>query len=249
MSHAPLLITVERFDAVLFDLDGVLTDTAKVHAICWKKMFDEFLQRRTARAGESLQPFDIVHDYQRYVDGKLRYDGMRSFLTSRGITLPDGEPNDPPARETVCGLGNRKNELIQEILAAEGVEVYERSVHFVRHLRNTGLRTAIVSASRNCPAVLAAAAIADLFDVRVDGEVAAQLHLAGKPAPDTFLEAARRLGVEPKRAVVVEDAIAGVQAGKAGRFGLVVGVARKGDAYDLKASGADIVVSDLGELF
>ncbi|MGE0680643.1 MAG: HAD family hydrolase [Candidatus Binatia bacterium] len=248
MSHTPLPITVEHFDAVLFDLDGVLTDTAKVHASCWKKMFDEFLQKRAAHAGESFQPFDIIHDYQRYVDGKLRYDGVRSFLASRGITLPDGEPHDPPTRETVCGLGNRKNELIQEILATEGVEVYERSVHFVRHLRNTGLRTAIVSASRNCPTVLAVAGITDLFDIRVDGEVAAQLHLAGKPAPDTFLEAARQLEVEPKRAVVVEDAIAGVQAGKAGGFGLVIGVARKGDARDLKENGADIVVSDLGKL-
>jgi beta-phosphoglucomutase family hydrolase len=245
-SHRP--VTPERFDAVLFDLDGVLTDTAKVHAACWKKMFDEFLRKRSTQTGEAFRPFDSDTDYKRYVDGKLRYEGVRSFLQSRGIHLPYGDPSDPASHETICGLGNRKNELIQEVLATEGVEVYERSLPFVRHLRSVGMRTAIVSASRNCPAVLAAAGIADLFDVRVDGEVASRLHLAGKPAPDTFLEAARQLGVEPARAVVVEDAISGVQAGRAGQFGLVIGVARKGEADALRENGADVVVADLSEL-
>jgi beta-phosphoglucomutase family hydrolase len=248
MSQSHCTVTPERFDAVLFDLDGVLTDTAKVHARCWKKMFDEFLRNRAVQTGETFRPFDIDTDYKRYVDGKLRYEGVRSFLQSRGIHLPYGGPGDPPSRETICGLGNRKNELIQEVLATDGVEVYERSLAFVHHLRSVGLRTAVVSASRNCPAVLATAGIADLFDVRVDGEVAARLHLAGKPAPDTFLEAARQLGVAPARAVVVEDAIAGVQAGQAGQFGLVIGVARKGEADALRENGADIVVADLSEL-
>lgn len=248
MSQSHGVVAPERFDAVLFDLDGVLTDTARVHAACWKKMFDEFLRNRAAQTGEAFQSFDIDTDYKRYVDGKLRYEGVRGFLQSRGIQLPYGDPGDPPSRETICGLGNRKNELIQEVLATEGVEVYEGSLPFVRYLRSVGLRTAIVSASRNCPVVLAAAGIADLFDVRVDGEVASRLHLAGKPAPDTFLEAARQLRVEPARAVVVEDAIAGVQAGRAGRFGLVIGVARKGEADALQENGADVVVTDLSEL-
>lgn len=244
--HTP--ITRERFDAVLFDLDGVLTDTAKVHAVCWKKMFDEFLRERAARTGEPFRPFDIVHDYQRYVDGKLRADGVRSFLASRGILMSEGHPNDPVDSETIHALGKRKNALVQETLAAEGVDVYPGSVDFVRQLRRSGIRTAIVSASRNCPAVLAAAGITDLFDARVDGEVAARLGLAGKPAPDTFLAAARQLGVEPIRTVVVEDAVSGVQAGQAGQFGLVIGVARKGEACVLRENGADIVVNDLSEL-
>jgi beta-phosphoglucomutase family hydrolase len=248
MSPSHCIVTPEQFDAVLFDLDGVLTDTAKVHAACWKKMFDEFLRNQVAQTGEPFRPFDIDTDYKQYVDGKLRYEGVRSFLHSRGIRLPDGDPGDPAHRETICGLGNRKNDLIQEVLATDGVEVYDRSLPFVHHLRSVGIRTAIVSASRNCPAVLAAAGLADFFDVRVDGEVAARLHLAGKPAPDTFLEAARQLGVEPARAVVVEDAIAGVQAGRAGQFGLVIGVARKGEEDALRENGADIVVADLSEL-
>jgi alpha,alpha-trehalase len=248
MSQSRRIVTPERFDAVLFDLDGVLTDTAKVHAACWKKMFDEFLRNRVARTGEPFQSFDVEADYKRYVDGKLRYEGVRSFLQSRGIHLPYGDPSDPASRETICGLGNRKNELIQEVLATDGVEVYERSLSFVHYLRSVGIRTAIVSASRNCPAVLATAGIANLFDVRVDGEVAARLHLAGKPAPDTFIEAARQLGVEPARVVVVEDAISGVRAGRAGQFGLVIGVARKGGADALQENGANIVVADLSEL-
>jgi alpha,alpha-trehalase len=248
MSEFLQLIAGDRFDAVLFDLDGVLTATAKLHAACWKKMFDEYLLQRAAATGEAFQPFEIATDYKLYVDGKLRYDGVRAFLESRGIDLPFGNPEDPPDRATICGLGNRKNELVQDHLAAGGVDVYESSVALVRQLRDTGIKTAVVSASKNCEAILEAAGIADLFDVRVDGVVAARLQLSGKPAPDTFLEGARQIGVEPERAMVVEDAISGVQAGRAGGFGLVIGVDRKGDPEALRNSGADIVVGDLGEL-
>jgi beta-phosphoglucomutase family hydrolase len=237
-----------RFDAVLFDLDGVLTATAKLHATCWKKMFDEYLQERAARTGEPFQPFEIATDYKQYVDGKLRYDGVHGLLESRSIDLPWGDPEDPPDRETICGLGNRKNQLIQEALAAGGVEVFASSVALVRQLRDAGIKTAVVSASKNCEAILKAAGIAELFDLRVDGIVAARLQLPGKPAPDTFLEAARQLGVEPERAVVVEDAVSGVQAGRAGGFGLVIGVDRKGDPEALRNNGADVVVADLSEL-
>lgn len=211
-------------------------------------MFDEYLSKRAEEAGEPFQPFEIATDYKRYVDGKLRYDGVQSFLGSRGIDLPFGDPNDPPDRETVCGLGNRKNELIGELLDTEGVDVYEQSVAWVRQLRDEGFALAVVSASKNCARVLRAAAIDDLFDFRVDGVVAAELGLAGKPAPDTFLEGARRLGVDPERTVVVEDAVSGVQAGRAGGFGLVIGVDRTGDPEALRAGGADFVVGDLDEL-
>jgi len=241
------VLTRERFDAVLFDLDGVLTDTAKVHALCWKRMFDEFLQRRAAESGESHRPFDLNADYRRYVDGKPRYDGVRDFLASRGIELPEGDPSEPPNWNTVCGLGNRKNELINDTLATEGVEVYEQSVVLVRRLLEEGFRTAVVSSSKNCEAILKAAGIDHLFEARVDGVVAVREHLAGKPAPDTFLRAATLLGCEPRRSIVVEDAISGVQAGRAGGFGLVIGVDRHGDSAALKAGGADVVVADLGE--
>ena len=241
-------ITADKFDAVLFDLDGVVTATAKVHAACWKKMFDEYLQKRGADSGKPVQLFDIVTDYRLHVDGKLRFDGVRDFLESRSIKLPEGTPDDPPGRETVCGLGNRKNEMVNKAIAAGMVEAYEGSVAWVRHLRKEGMKMAVVSSSHNCEAVLKAAKIADLFELRVDGEVADQLHLAGKPAPDTFLTAAKQLGVEPTRAVVVEDALSGVQAGRAGGFGLVIGVARHDNAEELKQNGADIVVTDLGEI-
>ena len=248
MSQSQHPITLERFDAVLFDLDGVLTDTARVHAACWKKMFDEFLRQRATDTNEPFQPFAIETDYKLYVDGKPRFEGVRSFLESRGIHLPYGNPDGPPHAETICGLGNRKNDMVNEILESEGVEAYEGSIALIRHLRSQGIKTAVVSSSANCETVLAAAQIAELFDMRVDGEVAVRLCLVGKPAPDTYLAAAEHLGVEANRAVVVEDAISGVQAGRAGGFGLVVGVARKGNADELKANGADIVVSDLGEL-
>lgn len=242
-------LSSDRFDAVLFDLDGVLTATAKVHAACWKRLFDEFLEERAAATGEALKPFDIVEDYKRYVDGKLRYEGVRSFLGSRGIDLPEGTPEEPPGNGTICGLGNRKDAMVQDMLEAEGVEVYEGSVKLVEQLRRRGIRTAVVSASKNCKVVLEAARISHLFDQVVDGEVAERLRLPGKPQPDTFLVAAERLGVVPERAVVVEDAISGVQAGRAGGFGLLIGVDRKGDPESLRQGGADIVVRDLSELF
>jgi len=236
------------FEAVLFDLDGVLTATAKMHAVCWKRMFDAYLKRRAELHNCSFQPFDITSDYLAHVDGKLRYDGVRSFLASRGIELPEGSDNDPPETETVRGLGNRKDAMVGEVLAREGVGVFEGSIELVHFLRRTGIRTAVVSASKNCQAVLQAADIVELFDVRVDGIVASRLQLPGKPAPDTFLEAARELGVEPARAVVIEDALSGVEAGRRGRFGLVVGVDRHGEREALRAHGADIVVTDLAEL-
>jgi beta-phosphoglucomutase family hydrolase len=247
MSQSPYAITPERFDAVLFDLDGVLTETARVHAAAWKKTFDEFLQHRAVERNEPFQPFDIATDYAIYVDGKPRYEGVRSFLASRGIELPYGDPDAPPNQTTICGLGNRKNELFNEVLASDGVEVYQGSVALVRHLRSQGIKTAVVSSSKNCLTVLNATGITELFEVRVDGEVAARLHLTGKPAPDTFLKAAEELGVDPKRAVVVEDALSGVEAGRAGGFGLVIGINRQGNAEALTQHGADAVVDDLGD--
>lgn len=238
----------ERYDAVLFDLDGVLTDTAGVHAACWKRTFDEFLRRLADRSGARVDPFDDEKDYLLYVDGKRRRDGVRDFLRSRGIELPEGSPDDPPDAETVCGVGNRKNELVSEALLGGGFDVYQGSVTLVRALRDAGVKTGVVSSSANCAAVLRVAGIDDLFDVRVDGKLAAELDLPGKPAPDAFLEAARRLGVAVKRAVVVEDAISGVQAGREGGFGLVIGVARHDDPDALREKGADLVVSDLADL-
>ena len=242
---APKAISNDKFDAVLFDLDGVITATAKVHAACWKKMFDEFLR---LRPDEPFEPFNIQEDYPTHIDGKLREDGVRSFLKSRGIYLPEGDSAEPPNYETVHGLGRLKDRMFKEILHEEGVEVYKGAVELVNQLRGQGIKTAVVSASKNCKAVLEAASIDHLFDVRVDGEVANQLKLPGKPAPDKFLKAAQQLGVEPDRAVVIEDAISGVQAGRAGGFGLVVGVDRKGQPEELRENGAHIVVTDPGEL-
>jgi beta-phosphoglucomutase family hydrolase len=234
--------------ACLFDLDGVLTETARVHAAAWKEMFDAFLRERAARTGEEFVPFDPVADYTAYVDGKPRYDGVRSFLASRGIELPEGDPSDPPPAETVYGLGNRKNELVLAVLKRDGVEAYEGSVRYVRAVRDAGLHRAVVSASANCRDVLQAAGIEDLFEVRIDGIVAEQKHLRGKPAPDTFLAAAEALGVQTAAATVFEDALAGVEAGRAGRFGFVVGVDRANQREALLEHGADVVVSDLAEL-
>ena len=241
-------VTRERFDAVLFDLDGVLTATAKVHASCWKKMFDAFLLGRAAEEGKPFRPFDIAEDYGKYVDGKPRFDGVMSFLKTRGMELPYGVPDSPPTEDTVCGLGNRKDALVDAVLEAEGVEVYDGTMQWLRDIRRLGMKTAVVSSSKNCRAVLHAAGIEDLFEGRLDGEVAERLELPGKPAPDTYLRAAADLGVHPKRSVVVEDAISGVQAGRAGGFGLVIGVARHSDREALSRNGADIVVNDLGEL-
>ena len=231
--------------ACLFDLDGVLTQTAKVHAAAWKAMFDDYLK---SREGEAFVPFDPVHDYAEYVDGKPRYNGVRSFLASRGIQLPEGEPADSPDAETVCGLGNRKNQIVRRMIRVQGVAPYEGSVRFVRAAQDKGLQRDVVSSSANCHDVLVAAGIDDLFDFRVDGDLAGREHLKGKPAPDTFLYAAQALGVSKEQAAVFEDALAGVAAGRAGAFGFVVGVDRVGQADALRGHGADIVVEDLAEL-
>lgn len=234
--------------ACLFDLDGVLTKTATVHAAAWKETFDELLRRRAEQRGEELVPFDAVADYDRYVDGRPRYDGVRCFLGSRGIELPQGAPSDPPDAETVDGVGNRKNEILLKLIRERGVEPYEGSVRYVKAARERGLHRAVVSSSTNARDVLSAAGITELFEAVVDGVLAEREHLAGKPAPDTYLAGARELGVEPAQGAVFEDALAGVQAGRAGRFGCVVGVDRVGQAAALRASGADAVVSDLAEL-
>jgi beta-phosphoglucomutase family hydrolase len=229
----------EGIQACLFDLDGVLTQTAKVHAEAWKQMFDEFLRARATKTGEPFVPFDPVKDYTEYVDGKPRYDGVRSFLESRGIELPEQE---------IRAVGDRKNELVVGLIRTRGVEAYDGSVRYVRAAQGAGLRRAVVSASANCRDVLAAAGIEDLFDTVVDGIVAEREHLRGKPAPDTFLAGARALDTDPAAAAVFEDALAGVEAGRAGKFGFVVGVDRAGQADALRQHGADIVVSDLDEL-
>lgn len=248
MNQSNYSVTADNFDAVLFDLDGVLTATAKVHAVSWKRMFDEFLSRQAEENESPFIPFEIDTDYKHYVDGKPRLEGVRSFLDLREIELPDGSPDSSLEKDTVYSLGKRKDAIFHSMLETEGVEIYETSVTWVYYLRNQGIKTAVVSSSRNCEAVLKAANIADLFDIRVDGKVAANLGIAGKPAPDTYLKAAEILEVEPKRCVVVEDAISGVQAGSAGEFGLVIGVNRNDDADALLNNGADIVVSDLGEM-
>jgi beta-phosphoglucomutase family hydrolase len=238
----------ESIRACLFDMDGVLTETATVHAAAWKLTFDDYLRRCAARTGERFLPFDPVADYDQYVDGKPRPDGVRSFLASRAIALPQGAASDPPSAETVEGLGNRKNEIVLRLIREQGVEAYPGSVRFLHAVRGAGLRTAVVSSSANCREVLEAAGMADLFDVRVDGITIERDHLAGKPAPDAFLAAARELGVEPAAAAVFEDALAGVAAGRAGGFGYVVGVDRAGQAVALRRYGADIVVTDLADL-
>jgi beta-phosphoglucomutase family hydrolase len=241
-------MTRDRYDAVLFDLDGVITNTANLHAACWKHMFDEYLEKRARQSGEAFRPFDIAADYRLYVDGKPRFDGVRDFLASRGIQLDEGSPDDPPQAETVGGLGNRKNDLVHNAIESVGVEPYEGSVRFIHELRRDGFKIAVVTSSQNCDAVLEAAKLDAVFKVRVDGNLIEAQHLNGKPAPDTFLMAAKLLAVEPSRAVVVEDAISGVQAGIGGNFGLVIGIARKGNAEELQRHGAHLVVNDLGEL-
>jgi beta-phosphoglucomutase family hydrolase len=234
--------------ACLFDLDGVLTRTAIVHAGAWKQMFDEFLEEWSTRTGQMFVPFDAGADYDNYVDGRPRLEGTRGFLQSRGIDLPEGSPDDPRGAWTLHGLSNKKNDLVLRLMRDRGVEVYEGSVRYVQAVRDAGLGTAVVSSSANTAEVLDAAGISHLFDVRVDGVVAAERHLAGKPAPDTFVAAAAELGVGPDAAAVFEDALAGVEAGRAGGFALVVGVDRVGQAEELRRHGADVVVGDLSEL-
>ena len=235
------------YDAVLFDLDGVITTTEKIHSACWKKTFDEFLRAWASKKGEDFAPFNEKDDYLEHVDGKPRYEGVRSFLLSRAIELPEGDTNSPPGEQSVFGLGNRKNQMFAETLEKESPRIYQTSVALARHLKEAGFRLAVVSSSRNCRAVMAAAGVEGLFEVTVDGVTATEKGLRGKPEPDTFLEAAFALGTKPARSIVIEDAAAGVAAGASGGFGLVIGVARKQNEEELFSNGADMVVSDLIE--
>jgi len=241
-------IARDDIDTVVFDMDGVITRTASVHAAAWKRLFDDYLRERAERLGTDWTPFDADADYRVYVDGKPRYDGVRSFLASRGIELPEGSPDDTPDDETVCGLGDRKNGYFLQEVEERGVEAFESTVHLVRCLQELGIGTAVISASKNAELILDAAGVGDLFPVRVDGIVAAELGLPGKPDPAVFVEAARRLETPPARAAIVEDALAGVEAGRRGDFALVIGVDRTGHAEELAAAGADVVVADLAEI-
>lgn len=242
------VLRARDIDAAIFDLDGVVTRTARVHAAAWKRLFDDFLQQRAAATGESFKPFDTESDYPRYVDGKPRLEGIRSFLAARGIDLPQGRPDDGETAQTIHGLAARKNRYFHEHLQREGVEVFDSTLGLLQELRQAGIKTALASSSRNAAAVLDRAGIAHLFDARVDGNDLAALGLKGKPAPDLFLLAAARLGVAPARAVVFEDAISGVEAGRSGGFAHVVGVDRRGMPELLRRAGADIVVADLAEV-
>ena len=238
----------DQVAACLFDMDGVVTQTAVLHAAAWKQMFDDFLREHAQATGAKFVPFDPVKDYDAYVDGKPRLDGTRSFLASRGIELPEGTPGDPPGTQTIYGLSNQKNNLVLQKLAAGSVQVYDGSIKYIHAVRDKGIATAIVSSSANTKQVLDSAGIADLFDFRMDGIVAAERKIPGKPAPDTYLAAAQALGYGPDRAAVFEDALAGVASGRAGHFAFVVGVDRVGQAAELREHGADVVVKDLAEL-
>lgn len=241
-------LDLSLFDAAIFDLDGVITKTAQVHALAWKNLFDEYLKDRAARTGEPFQDFDVVKDYLEYVDGKPRYDGVLCFLSSRGISLPHGDPSDTPAHETICGLGNRKNAMFLKAVHTHGVETFPSTIALINLLRSRGKKTAVVTASENAHEILEAGRVTKLFDASVDGRDAHTFHLHGKPSPDTFLKAAALLGATVQRSVVFEDALAGVEAGRAGHFGLVVGINRADQAQALQSHGGDIVVSDLVEL-
>jgi beta-phosphoglucomutase family hydrolase len=238
----------DQVAACLFDMDGVVTQTAVVHAAAWKEMFDDFLREHAQATGTKFVPFDPVADYDAYVDGKPRLDGTKSFLESRGIELPEGSPDDPPGTQTIYGLSNQKNNLVLQKLAQGGVQVYDGSIKYIHAVRDKGIATAVVSSSANTKQVLDSAGISDLFDFRMDGIVAAERKIPGKPAPDTYLAAAQALGYGPDRAAVFEDALAGVASGRAGHFAFVVGVDRVGQAAELREHGADIVVKDLAEL-
>jgi len=248
MTHSACLLSKEHFDAVIFDLDGVITQTAKLHAKAWKEMFDFFLLEYGKAQGKHFVPFDIKKDYLAYVDGKPRYEGVKSFLKARGIHLPFGSPDDSVDLETLCGLGNRKNMLFIRYLKENKVEVFESSIALIKQLKKKHFKLAIVSSSKNCTAILENAGVLDLFDVKIDGNTAEMLKLKGKPDPDIFLQAAKELHVAPKRAAVFEDALAGVKAAVQGHFGYVVGVNRTDIGKDLKKNGADSVVLDLSEV-
>jgi beta-phosphoglucomutase family hydrolase len=249
-----LPVDLDAYDGWLFDMDGVLTQTALVHAAAWKEAFDRFLKEESARTGKTYAPFDPEGDYEKYVDGEPRADGVRNFLAARGITLPEGSESDSPDARTVSGVGNRKNELVLEVIKRQGVALFDGAKDLVSDLRERGKKVAVVSASENTIAALTAAGIANMFDAIVDGLVVKRLHLAGKPAPDSYLEGAKKLGVDPAKAVVLEDALSGVEAGRAGHFGLVVGVdhhdgvGQHDYADQLRAHGATVVVTDLRQL-
>lgn len=246
--HSKPLLDLNLFESGIFDLDGVITKTARVHAAAWKNLFDDYLQKRDSEHGEPFRAFDPINEYREYVDGKPRYDGVSSFLASRGIHLPHGKPSDPPNHDTICGLGNRKNTMFLEALHGHDVEVFPSTLALIHLLRSRGKKTAVVTASENCHEILEAAGVTELFDVSVDGRDAHTFHLQGKPQPDTFVKAAELLGVHPQRAVIFEDALAGVEAGHAGHFGLVVGIDRANQAEALHSHGGDVVVSDLVEI-
>jgi beta-phosphoglucomutase family hydrolase len=231
----------------LFDMDGVLTETASVHDAAWKEAFDAFLRARAQSTGQPFVPFDPVRDYDEYVDGKPREEGTESFLASRGISLPAGRPDDKPGTQTIHGISNAKNEILLRRLHTDGVKAYAGSVRYVHAARDAGLNRAVVSSSANTREVLAAAGIEDLFEARIDGVVVAAEHLRGKPAPDAYLAGARALRLPPDACAVFEDALAGVEAGRAGQFGFVVGVDRVGQADELREHGASVVVKDLGD--
>lgn len=235
------------FEAVIFDMDGVITKTAVTHAAAWKKMFDEYLKKRAEETGEPFQEFTQA-DYLAYVDGKPRYKGVASFLESRNISIPYGDPSDEAGKETVCGLGNRKNEAFNEVIARDGVEVFESTLKLLKELKAAGIRLGVASSSKNCVPVLEAVNLLDIFGARVDGVVSAELGLHGKPEPDIFTTACKMLGSTPEKAIVVEDAVSGVQAGAKGNFGLTLGIAREDNAQELAENGADVVVSDLEEV-
>lgn len=242
-----VVIDPKRIAAVIFDMDGVVTQTAGVHMAAWKRLFDEFFEQRSHRIGEPFKEFTEA-DYREYVDGMPRYDGVAKLLASRGISLPQGTPDDPPGDASVCALGNRKNVYFNREIEERGVQRYDSSVALIEQLKAAGVHTGIISASKNTTMVLTGTGVRDLFETQIDGNVAAELGLPGKPAPAVFLEAARRLGVSPDRAAVVEDAIAGVEAGRRGGFALVIGVDRTGHPQALKEGGADVVVRDLSQV-
>ncbi len=237
-----------NFDAVIFDMDGVITKTAVAHSLAWKKMFDEYLHHREKICQEPFREFTHAHDYLSFVDGRPRYKGVETFLKSRGIDLPFGGPSDDPKKETVCGLGNRKNEFFNKVIEEEGVGVYDSTIRLIRELLAKGVKVGVATSSKNCGLILEKAGITNLFETRVDGVISAELGLHGKPAPDIFMTASDNLGVKHSRAIVVEDAVSGVQAGARGNFGLIIGVARENNSHELKTNGADFVVEDLSEI-